>query len=94
LWSSEATPDVYIVRFNEYKMAAEHKEDVTRHLGRGTGSWSWIDRDNRAMAFPTDFGLLQLAADTLQASSVRAYITTEMGFPSTVMSLFFNCESL
>ncbi|CAL5228891.1 g12106 [Coccomyxa viridis] len=49
-------------------MAAEHREDITRCLGQDSGSWSWIDRNNSAMAYPTDFGLLQLAAGALEAS--------------------------
>ncbi len=67
-WASETPPQLYIVRFNEYKMAAEHKRDVSRRLAREPISWSWVERDNRAMAYPTDFGLLQLAASTLEAS--------------------------
>ena len=69
-WASETPPQLYIVRFNEYKMAAEHKRDVSRRLAREAVSWSWVDRNNRAMAYPTDFGLLQLAAGTLEASMV------------------------
>ena len=67
-WASEKPPQLYIVRFNEYKMAAEHERDVSRRLARERVSWSWVDRNNRAMAYPTDFGLLQLAASTLEAS--------------------------
>ena len=67
-WASESPPQLYIVRFNEYKMAAEHERDVSRRLAREAVRWSWVERNNRAMAYPTDFGLLQLAASTLEAS--------------------------
>ena len=80
---SKATPDAYIVRFNVYKMAAEHRGDVTRCLGEGTGNWSWIDRNNRAMAYPTDFGLLQLAAGAMEASMVSPHNTAAYIEPMT-----------
>ena len=66
--SAEAAGHVYIVRFNEYKMAAEHKEEVTRSLGKISSGWSWIHRNNSATAYPTDFGLVRLAAGTVEAS--------------------------
>ena len=66
--SAEAAGHVYIVRFNEYKMAAEHKEEVTSSLGTSSSGWSWIHRNNSAMAYPTDFGLVQLAAGAVEAS--------------------------
>ena len=55
-------------------MAAEHKRDVSRRLAREPVSWSWVERNNRAMAYPTDFGLLQLGATTLEASKASKYL--------------------
>ena len=69
-----ATASRYIVRFRDYRPAEEHREALLQHLspaaapGAGAAStdepqWRWIARNNKASAFPTDFGLLAISAD-------------------------------
>ncbi len=72
-----ALPDAdgrYIVRFRDYRPAEEHRRALLHHLSpaaaQGAGAaptddlqWRWIARDNKASAFPTDFGLLAISAD-------------------------------
>ncbi len=75
--ASTALPDAdrrYIVRFRDYRPAEEHRRALLQHLspaaaqGAGTAPtdeppWRWIARNNKAAAFPTDFGLLAISAD-------------------------------
>ena len=64
-WHSQPTEDgLYIVRFRQYKMAADHKQALQAALEGSAlaGSWEWLERRNPAAAFPTDFALLRLAA--------------------------------
>jgi hypothetical protein len=59
----------YLVRFRQYRMAAQHRATVNaalRSLNTANSSgpapthqaWRWIERNNKAAAYPTDFGLL------------------------------------
>eukprot|EP00897_Mesotaenium_endlicherianum_P007974 jgi/Mesen1/7204/ME000371S06292 len=58
----EAVQDQWIVRFSEYKHAAEHRQALVAGLGQpNAATWQWVDRHNPAAAFPTDFGLLTLS---------------------------------
>lgn len=61
----------YIVRFIEYKKAEHHKEYLehsTKEKLNGSSSWEWINRNNPASKFPTDFGVV--AIDDEAASSI------------------------
>jgi len=52
----------YVVRFLEYRRAAEHREYLDGGL-RGAAlaaSWRWVERRNPAAAFPTDFAVLEI----------------------------------
>eukprot|EP00884_Botryococcus_braunii_P003885 jgi/Botrbrau1/13498/Bobra.0082s0091.1 len=49
----------YIVRFNTYRMAEEHRRLLADSLA-GEDGWAWIPRSNAAAKFPTDFGLVRL----------------------------------
>lgn len=61
-WRSRAADDgLYIVRFRRYRMAADHLSELEAELvDVPTGSWTWVERRNKAASFPTDFGLLRL----------------------------------
>jgi hypothetical protein len=60
----------YLVRFRQYRMAEQHLATIAaalRSLKAANGSedgpgyqqaWRWIERRNKAAAYPTDFGLL------------------------------------
>ncbi|XP_024539020.1 subtilisin-like protease SBT6.1 isoform X2 [Selaginella moellendorffii] len=48
-----------IVRFREYRHASIHKRALLEAL-HGVSGWEWIDRNNPAAAFPTDFGLVRV----------------------------------
>ncbi|CAM6003006.1 unnamed protein product [Sphagnum balticum] len=50
--------DEYIVRFREYQHAALHRQAL-EEVGQ-TEKWQWVERNNPASAFPTDFALLQI----------------------------------
>ncbi|KAH9300652.1 hypothetical protein KI387_012235, partial [Taxus chinensis] len=52
----------YIVRFKKYRHGREHKLAMEEQLGAKKG-WKWIERNNAASAYPTDFGLLELQDD-------------------------------
>ncbi|KAL4589623.1 hypothetical protein LXL04_002531 [Taraxacum kok-saghyz] len=61
----------YIVRFIEYKKAEHHKEYLlqsTQEKLNVSSSWEWINRNNPASKFPTDFGVV--AIDDEAASSI------------------------
>jgi len=54
-----------IVRFHGYKSAEGHKADLTIALASAGDAWKWLDRQNAAASYPTDFALLEVAdADT------------------------------
>lgn len=46
-------------------MAAQHRTALEAALAGAApaGSWEWVERRNKAAAYPTDFGLLRLAAE-------------------------------
>ncbi|XP_058113811.1 subtilisin-like protease SBT6.1 isoform X3 [Magnolia sinica] len=61
------TPDTprhnYIVRFVDYRPAADHRIYLESSLG--AKGWAWIERRNPAAAFPTDFGLVSIEDSVL-----------------------------
>lgn len=64
--------ETFILRFREYQMAEEHRQQLQRALeGRGL-AWRWVPRHNPASRFPTDFGLVQLPGG-LEAAKVRRW---------------------
>lgn len=52
--------DEYIVRFKEYRHASEFKQALKEKLGGNGRVWQWLERNNPASAFPTDFALLRI----------------------------------
>lgn len=52
--------DEYIVRFKEYRHSSEFKQALKEKLEGHGRAWQWLDRNNPASAFPTDFGLLRI----------------------------------
>ncbi|KAG4144233.1 hypothetical protein ERO13_D05G025033v2, partial [Gossypium hirsutum] len=58
----------YIVRFIDYKPASEHRSYLESSL-RSEG-WEWIQRNNPAAKFPTDFGLLSIR-DSVKESVIE-----------------------
>lgn len=56
----------YIVRFFEYKDAADHRAYLQGKIE--LDGWEWIERQNPASKFPTDFGLV--AIDDLVRTAV------------------------
>ncbi|KAL0019909.1 hypothetical protein WJX77_006101 [Trebouxia sp. C0004] len=50
-----------IVRFRDYKSAEGHKADLTNALAGAGDAWKWVDRQNAAASYPTDFALLEVA---------------------------------
>ncbi|ERM98579.1 hypothetical protein AMTR_s00109p00040520 [Amborella trichopoda] len=61
----------YIVRFREYKKAKDHKKMLEKNLK--DGGWKWIERNNPAADFPTDFGLVFVE------DSVKSQLVEELG---------------
>lgn len=60
-----------IVRFQSYKPAEDHKADLTAALAQAGGAWKWVDRQNAASVYPTDFALLEVAdavSDSIKVS--------------------------
>ena len=58
----------FIVRFRDYRMAVEHKTALLGGLGMDK-HWKYVDRNNAAAKFPTDFALLSIelaVADTVK----------------------------
>jgi hypothetical protein len=56
--ASGKVADEYIVRFREYQHADLHRQALEEvgHIEK----WQWVERNNPASAFPTDFALLQI----------------------------------
>ena len=66
-----------IVRFNTYNTAENHKADLTAALAQADGAWKWIDRQNAASLYPTDFALLEVAdavSDNVKVSHEDAMV--------------------
>lgn len=49
----------YIVRFSTYRLADDHRQSLSDSLA-GEEGWTWLPRQNAAVKFPTDFGLVRL----------------------------------
>lgn len=67
-----------IVRFHDYKSAEGHKADLTKALAGAGDAWKWIDRQNAAALYPTDFALLEVADAETAKIKVRKHNT--LGF--------------
>lgn len=52
--------DEYIVRFKEYRHASELKRTLDERLEGSGRVWQWLERNNPASGFPTDFALLRI----------------------------------
>lgn len=61
----------YIVRFTEYRMQDEWKELVesTIHMEKDLGL-KWIERNNAARKYPTDFGVVESVGGDLEPREV------------------------
>lgn len=83
----------YIVRFNEYRHAAEFRNLLEDRL-EGTGRvWQWLERNNPASAFPTDFALVRIAGTRSEAvlAALRGLefvkdVSPQMRFTRALMS--------
>ena len=64
-----------IVRFHDYKSAEGHKADLTKALAGAGDAWKWIDRQNAAALYPTDFALLEVADAETAKIKVRKHNT-------------------
>ncbi|KAG2333656.1 hypothetical protein Bca52824_004836 [Brassica carinata] len=51
-----ATHTNYIIRFKHYEPAETHRIYLESEVR--SGGWGWIERDNPAAKYPTDFGVL------------------------------------
>ena len=71
-WEYEAEPvsGQFIIRFRDYKMASDHKQALESHLARSQ-HWKFIDRNNPAARFPTDFALVEIDLDEADMVKVR-----------------------
>ena len=68
-YESEPVAGQFIVRFRDYKMAAEHKQALVADLGEAD-SWRYVDRNNAAAKFPTDFALLEIDLGKIETIKV------------------------
>nr|XP_043625245.1 subtilisin-like protease SBT6.1 isoform X2 [Erigeron canadensis] len=52
----------YIVRFIEYKKVEQHKKYLEQETSKKIQSlkWKWVERNNPAAKFPTDFGVVSI----------------------------------
>jgi hypothetical protein len=55
----------FIVRFKDYKMGEEHKQSMLSGL-TGNPHWKYVDRNNAAARFPTDFALVEIELDHVE----------------------------
>ena len=62
-----------IVRFHDYKSAEGHKADLNNALAGAGDAWKWIDRQNAAALYPTDFALLEVADAETAKIKVRKH---------------------
>lgn len=74
----------FIVTFRQYKYVHEHRvlleEELNGQLASSSekASWKWVDRENIAVDFPTDFGVISLA----EKSATSAFLSTLRGLES------------
>ena len=69
-YATEPVAGQFIVRFRDYKMAMEHKQALADGLGQGE-HWRYVDRNNAAAKFPTDFALVTIDLDHVEDLKVR-----------------------
>ena len=67
----EPVDGLFIVRFKAYRMAAQHREELKDGLKDVQEHWQWVNRDNKAAHYPTDFGLLRISSGARQVVEVR-----------------------
>jgi len=67
--SSYPYDQLFIVRFLEYRPAAEHLSSLAATLKQS--GWEWVHRSNPAARFPTDFGLIRAQNADLATVQVR-----------------------
>ncbi len=82
VWTHTDVCGRLIVRFQHYKSADSHKADLAAALASTGDSWKWIDRQNAAASYPTDFALLEVAdidADRVKVSAWTAVSTWHLG---------------
>jgi hypothetical protein len=75
-----------IVRFHDYKSAEGHKADLTNALAGAGDAWKWIDRQNAAAVYPTDFALLEVADAETAKIKVRKHNTRRGSLYTNVLS--------
>lgn len=84
----------WIVRFKDYKYASEHRSVLIQSIGEmEKNSWVWIERNNPASKFPTDFGLLTIHSQEtkrrIESLSFVKDVNPEMKF---TRALLFDIE--
>ncbi|XVE98166.1 hypothetical protein REPUB_Repub03eG0082400 [Reevesia pubescens] len=62
---TQTSSNNYIIRFTDYKPASDHRSYLESSL-RSDG-WEWIERNNPAAKFPTDFGLVSIKDSVKEA---------------------------
>ncbi|KAJ0745580.1 putative site-1 protease [Helianthus annuus] len=80
----------YIVRFTNYKHAHHHKkylEHNTKKKLNASSNWEWIDRNNAASRFPTDFGVVSVDDEAVN-SVVEEFQRLEMVKDVTIDSSY------
>jgi len=70
-WSAEDPEQQFIVRFHEYRQSRDWKLELENILGEASSQWRWIDRENAAASFPTDFGVIRLSPLTSDMSKEK-----------------------
>lgn len=68
--ASENEEQQFIVRFREYQTGSYWKSELERILGTASNQWRWIERENAASQFPTDFGVIRLSTLTSHTTKV------------------------
>ncbi|QDZ20650.1 subtilisin-like protein [Chloropicon primus] len=66
-----ATDESFVVTFDEYKFADEHKLSLEKHLPVDK-AWAWRDRQNEASKYTTDFGVITVPSDGKKDGLVEA----------------------
>ncbi|MFS7982475.1 putative site-1 protease [Helianthus anomalus] len=80
----------YIVRFTNYKHAHHHKKYLEHHTKKkfnASSNWEWIDRNNAASRFPTDFGVVSVDDEAVN-SVVEEFQRLEMVKDVTIDSSY------